>query len=194
MRTIENTAVTLLLAGSLFASKGASAQAPEQRFPLAKEAVATALQEAGLKVAASSVELPLALTAASESPTLQVSKAELLANGHLRIRLGCRSSQECLPFFAMVTPPAEGIALTEIARLDATLHAGMPFQRTNAPALRAGSPTTLLMGDDHMRIAMPVISLDSGALGAEVRVSTADRKRVFRAVVVSPQVVRGDLP
>ena len=45
-----------------------------------------------------------------------------------------------------------------------------------------------------MRISVPVISIDSGGIGKDVRVSSLDRKITYQATVVNAQVVQGSLP
>ena len=60
--------------------------------------------------------------------------------------------------------------------------------------VRPGDHAVLLLEDSHMRITLPVIAIDSGRVGGEVRVSSLDRKTTFRAIVLESGAVRGDLP
>ena len=169
------------------------AQAPGERFPLTGATVAAALQTSGLTITTSAVEMPPSLTAKAVSPTLRITHAELLDQGHMRVRFVCSVAGECLPFFAIVNLPARQDAIVRIADLNAGFQEQAPL-KPSGPALRAGAAATLLMGDEHMRVALPVISIDSGALGSAVRVCTPDHKHIFKATVLSTDLVKGDLP
>ena len=70
----------------------------------------------------------------------------------------------------------------------------LPIRTVKTAALRPGEHAVLLLEDKQMQITLPVLSIDGGALGSTVRVSSLDRKKVFVATVVAMQVVRGALP
>lgn len=168
-------------------------QAARARFPLNSGDIVTTLEAAGLSVTASQLELPPSLSATSQDPALHLASAEVLADGRLRVRLLCKSN-ECLPFFVMVHLGARDAPLAEIAALNSSIRADAPIKEPNGPALRVGERTIFLMDDDHMRIALPVVSIDSGAVGSEVRVSSLDHKKIFHGIVLSSRAVQGNLP
>ena len=120
--------------------------------------------------------------------------AELLPDSRLRVRLACAQASECQPFLATVTVPTKTGALENISALRSSFPSHVPIGTVHSLGLRAGQRAILLMEDEHMRIALPVISIDSGAVGSEVRVSSVDRKQLFRGTVLSAQTVRGSLP
>lgn len=194
MRPLGLHLTFVLMAASVFPGPASRAQSSERRFPLTNAAVVTALQGAGLSITAPEVELPLQLTTSSQNPTLRVTGAELLADGRMRVRLVCQIATECIPFFATVNLRGNGGALTTVASLGSSSRPHVPIRALSGPVLRAGDHTVLFMQDDHMRIALPVISIDSGAIGAEVRVSSPDRKKTFRGIVINSQAVQGNLP
>lgn len=95
------TVARWLLAGALclFAGTGLLAQkTPAGRYPLYAETIARALHADGFEVEAEAVHLPMALTAAVEHPGLELTGAERLPDGRMRVRLHCRKPSECLPF------------------------------------------------------------------------------------------------
>lgn len=170
------------------------AQGGEGRYPLAPATVAAALEKAGLPLTLAQLDLPGALSATSATPELRVTNAELLADGRMRVRLACRERGQCQPFLATVALHATDNPLAGVASLNASLHEAPTALSGRGPGLQAGQHVTLLMEDEHMRIALPVIAIDSGKAGAEVRVSSPDRKKTFRGIVAGDGVVRGYLP
>ena len=182
-------ALLFVLAGAL----PVMAQAGNGRFPLLREEITAALQKAGLTVAAPQIEIPPLLTASQQRPALQVTAAEMLPDRRLRVRLSCVQVSECQPFLATVTLPEKANALENISALRSSFSPRLPIQTVRSPGLRAGQRATLLMEDEHMRIALPIVSIDSGPVGSEVRVSSLDRKQSFRGTVLDAQTVRGSL-
>lgn len=171
------------------------AQTPGERFPLTGAVVAAALNRTGLAVVATQIDLPSPLSAATKEPQLRVTMADLLPDGRLRVRLACQQTGDCMPFLATVRLPSAPESLTAMANLQKTVKtASTPIHPAATGHLLAGQHATLLMEDNRMRIALEVISIDSGVPGSEVRVSSLDRKQTFRAVVVDAGTVRGTLP
>lgn len=193
MRAVALRLAAVLVAGVFTGSHG-RAQTGTRLFPLNSDAVVAALRVAGVSITPSQVHLPVQITVNSPRPMLIVSGAELLADGRMRVRLVCNPAHECIPFFASIDLGQGNRALKAVASLSSSSHPDLPISTAGRPALRPGEHTVLLMEDDHMRIALPVISIDSGAIGSEVRVSSLDRKRVYRGVVLSSQAVQGDVP
>ena len=172
----------------------ASAETASARVPLTTASVSVALQGIGFNVCPAQIELPLQLTTESATPDLHVVSAELVNSNHLRVRLTCENSRNCLPFFALVKLDPNHLNLSLIAASTSGFPPAPQVKAEETNALRAGQHATLFMEDEHMRISFPVISIDSGAIGKDVRVSSLDRKLTYQAKVVSAQVVRGNLP
>lgn len=186
---------SLLAALALVAPAALCAQgSTPTRQPLSPAAVASALAPEGLTVTAAQVSLPMPLTATIAAPALHIAAAELLPNGRLQLRLTCRIAAECLPFHATVDLHAQANAIASLAALPAA--AGIPSNAvsTDPGSLRVGSRATLFIEGGHTRIQLPVISLDGGAPGTEVRVSSLDRKTLYRGIIVDRETVRGLLP
>lgn len=182
----------LVLLGAITAASG-RAQTAQPRVPVTPDMVATALSRQGLAVSADQLEMPVQLTAAGV-PDLQVTKAELIAPQKLRVRLTCAAAAPCQPFLALVRLHSIAAGLHELSQLQATPSTQTAGRTVYSDRLLAGQHVTLLMEDAHMRIRLPVIAIDSGAHGAEVRVASLDRKQNYRGVVEDAGTVRGALP
>ena len=163
-----------------------------QRFAVANTALVDLLQQTGITVSAGQIQLPSGLSASTKSD-LQITGAETLSGDRLRVRVSCGSGGECMPFLAIVNLQGAA-AVSAGAALSLKFHVESSIRSSGLPTLRAGEHTMLLMEDGHMRILIPVLSIDSGGIGTEIRVSSLDRKQIFRATVLSSEIVRGPLP
>lgn len=178
---------------ALGATLGIEGQATQPRVPLTSAMVAAALSRQGLDVPADRIELPAHLTAIG-TPDLQVNRAELVTPQTLRVHLTCTQVGQCQPFLVTVQTPAASPGLWSLSTLKQSSPTHAPSSMASSEHLLAGQHVTLLMEDAHMRISLPVIAIDSGVRGAEVRVASLDRKRNYTAVVEDAGNVRGVLP
>ena len=62
-----------------------------------------------------------------------------------------------------------------------------------APSLRSGSSATLEIEQDKIHIRLAVISLQDGAIGDKVRVTSRDHKQVYMAEIIAPTLLKGTL-
>ncbi len=190
----NKTAGFLWLLAGLAASRSLTAQTIE-RVPLTGAIVAAALNGSGLHVDGSQVELPGSLATTSPDPQLRVIGAELLADGRLRVRLACRQTGECQPFMATLRSSSAPEAMSNLLSLGKELQHTTPVHvNSTNDRLLAGRHATLHLQGTHMLITVPVVAIDSGAPGTEVRVSSLDHKQLYRAVVADAGTVRGALP
>lgn len=167
-------------------------EAPPVRSVVSASAVAEALAAAGMPVTAGRVHLPGVVTARTKAPTLKLTGAQQRAGGALAVRVACQTAGECMPFFATVDPEGDHDVLAAFA---ARRFAPAPTAalRPGAAGITVGALVTLQLADTQMRIDLPAVAIDTGAPGAEVRVSSLDRKHTWRAVVVDAKTVRGGL-
>ncbi len=168
-------------------------QSSPPAFPLTNVAIAHALQTAGLDVSETQIQGPGQLFTTAASPVLDLDGAQAVDRHRLRVRLSCKTPHECLPFFVTVSLDSTTSAAVALASLRSSSHPDLPI-RTSGPLLRAGDHVLLLMEDNHMQIAIPVVSIDTGTAGAEVRVTSLDHKKMFRGKVVGSGMVEGDIP
>lgn len=185
-----------LLLSTPFLGQGiATGQAvPLARVPLDAAVVAESLSAHGFPMNPSNIELPLGLTALEAKPNLKITSADFLPHGGVRLRISCTPAADCQPFFANIHTAA---AVKDLQAFASQLnHTATAFVGAESPSshLVAGSRITLLLEDLRMRILLPVVAIDSGYPGSEVRVSSLDRKQTFRAVVADGQTVRGTIP
>lgn len=180
-----------------------------RRYAMSESVVAAALRASGIDVQPAAVHLPLAMTASNSSPALDVVGTERVGADRVRLRLRCARAGECVPFSAVVDLPESSVAVVSVpaTAAPATRMAGSGAPggssewghtlRSNdaikAPeqSVHVGAHLTLWLEDGQMRIQLPVIAIDTGARGAEVRVSTEDRKKTFQATVLDEKTVRG---
>ncbi len=192
-RVLIQLAGFLPLLAAMAASPPLTAQMVE-RVPLTGATVAAALTGAGLPVEDSQIELPGALATTNTDPQLRVTGAELLPDGHLRVRLACRQAGECQPFMATLRSSGPEAMAGLLALRRSLQPPSAAHSNGNTDRLIAGQHATLHLESTHMLITVPVVAIDSGAPGTEVRVSSLDRKQLYRAVVADAGTVRGALP
>jgi flagella basal body P-ring formation protein FlgA len=182
------------------------------RYPVTENVVSLALRASGIDVEPSRVHLPTRLSAATASPELEITASERVADGRVRLHLRCRKAGDCLPFnvtldlHSDVVVAAEAGTLHEVSAISAqanVVEAKTPVAtrelarpansglQENDASLRVGSRVSLIIEDSRMRIRLPVIAIDSGGIGSDVRVCTPDHKKTFHATVVDPTTVRG---
>ncbi len=192
-RVLIQLAGFLPLLAAMAASPPLTAQMVE-RVPLTGATVAAALTGAGLPVEGRQIELPGALATTNTDPQLRVTGAELLPDGHLRVRLACRQAGECQPFMATLRSSGPEAMAGLLALRRSLQPPSAAHSNGNTDRLIAGQHATLHLESTHMLITVPVVAIDSGAPGTEVRVSSLDRKQLYRAVVADAGTVRGALP
>ena len=201
-RCLWTALVSLLSAQLLFAQNAINqtgfAQTGGQTFPITQEAVVASLGEAGMLVPASGVQLPASLSATVPHPTLVVEKREPAGAHRERIRLSCAESHGCLPFYALIPFSSEsgGVASLQGARGFTPQESSSlaPSSKVTTAQLRPGDRATLLLANHFMRISIPVILIDTGRSGSEVRVASLDRKQTYRGLLSTDGTVHGDLP
>ncbi len=184
----------MVLAAAGYCLLQASAQAGRVRVPLTPVTVAAAIEKAGVHVTPEQIDMPASVTADQDDPSLLANSAQLLNDGRIRLRMSCREAKACLPFFATLRMDNKAAALPALDILISSFQANLPMKKARSNLSRPGEHATLLMADRQMQIALPVLFLDSGEVGREVRVSSLDHKKVFQAIVIGDGVVRGQLP
>ena len=184
------------------------------RFPVKPEQVVLAMQGRNWPMDGVQVRLAAPVTATVSEPALDI-KSVAASYGHeTLLRVTCRVSAECLPFFASAVWPAEapmpGLPPKRDKRTGAiqTDHAteGQPpatleLQAGNSteanvptpPVIRAGSHATLVLDGPRVHIRLPVVVAQTGHVGDTVRVTTPDRKQVYVGEVLTPELLKGEL-
>ncbi len=166
----------------------------QSRFPVTSAEVVAALQRAGLPVSELTVQLPVAITAREQGPALEVRAAVRVNAKSLRLRVECRPAISCVPFFVAADFASDQAAQTALNLLHAGPGRIAPVATAEMPQVSAGHRAVLLLQGGHTHITLPVIAIDTGHTGEEVRVTTLDRKQTFRGTVGAGDTVNGELP
>lgn len=170
----------------------------QSRFPLTAHQVAQALSNAGIQTQDEQVELLAKIVSSEPSPVLEVLSIEQFADrspGNRResrslVKLGCRLSGACLPFYSIVSrlnAPFDGSP----SALRVAAGAGDSAVKPNAGVvIRAGAHATLVMDDARSHVEVTVISLENGAAGHRIHVASPDHKQVYIAEVINANLLR----
>jgi hypothetical protein len=184
---------------ALALASGAMAQGVTgPRYPIANTDIAKELVVVGVNVNASQVHIPVGISATVASPKLEFVAAESMKDGQARLELRCAETSECLPFFATLDVNDAARVSAEIrlkAGASATASRPTALQMRagsgSQTQLRVGSHAVLVIRAGHLDIHLPVMAIDTGAVGQQVRVCTLDRKKVFHGTVTAEGTVTG---
>jgi len=153
-----------------------------------------ALAVAHVPVRSASVEFLAPVTLRQPRATLKLAHMEKAQGDAALARISCPVAGECVPFFVLLhwSDPIERQSVLGSLRprpihVETIPHTAKPF------LVRAGQSATLLLQNNKMRIATPIICLQNGSQGQQIRVSSLDHKRVVLAEVVDSGVLKGNL-
>ena len=152
------------------------------RVAVSREQVADAMQAAGFEITADHLQL---LTDVTSIPgaSLRVAKVTTQSPGTALAQLNC-TARGCLPFYVLVHD-AQIAAASSV-----TVRVSNREKAQSHPLIKRGKRVTLLIEDSDLRIVLPAISLEPGAQGQVIKVSSPDRKRNYKAEVMSATLVR----
>jgi hypothetical protein len=184
--------VTLTLAVMLAGACRASNLAPAN--VVTAEQVLSAVAAVRIPVRSAEVEFLAPIVLFDAHPLLKLAHIEKSPDDSVVARIACVNSGECLPFFVILhwSDPQERMAVLGPPRSH-PVRLNLDPQVPKPLLVRAGRQATLLMQNGKMRIATPIICLQNGALGEEIRVSSLDHKRVVTAEVVDSGLLKGTL-
>jgi len=188
MKRLAQLLLLVLLTACL--SYGAVASKPDAAF--AMQRVTAALQAANIPL--HSAHIQFLATPVLKNPLAPLAVAAIRRRDaeSAVVRLQCRNGgRDCLPFYVLLhwdRPMEREAAFDELnspARIVPAAHA------PQKPLVRAGQRATLLLQSNAMRVSTPIICLQSGGRGQEIRVTSLDRKKIAFAQVVEPGIVKG---
>jgi hypothetical protein len=180
---------------------------PRPRFALTASQVARALSERGVQTEARQVSLLASVVATEPDPALDVLSVETLGKAQSpehnqirsRVKLACRETERCLPFYAVVTWP-EGTAwvvtiASSFSPVQRNSALGSPVAKDSSNnsevVMPVGTHAILVMDDHRAHIQLSVISLENGIAGHQIRVASADHKQFYVGEVVSANLLKG---
>jgi flagellar basal body P-ring formation chaperone FlgA len=114
----------------------------------------------------------------------------------LYFRMACTSHLACTPFLVRANVPTETAdLLRQAVRPDREpVKSSSPTPKTNRCRqsnllVRAGRPATLLLRRENMKITMPVMALECGIAGQQVRARGKKTNKLFEARVVDENLL-----
>ena len=157
-----------------------------ERVLVSREQIIDAMQSAGLTTTAAQLQL-LSNVTSLPGATLRVAKVTKQSPETALAELDC-TARQCLPFYVLLhdTQPLTGHAILD-------RKTAKSLSDAERPLIARGKPVTLLIEGANSRIVLPVVSLECGRQGEIIKVASPDRKRIYRAEVMSGMTVRSTL-
>jgi hypothetical protein len=175
----------------------ACACAAPARFPVTSDQVIAAMRDRQLPIEGLHVNMPTAITASMENPSLEIQSMTLLTSHTAQLKVSCREHGVCLAFYVSAAWPAQSAAVILPPGLGHTVVQTGESKQERAtrsePTLRAGSQAFLLFEGDRLHIRLRVFCEQSGVTGDKVRVTTPDHKQTYTAEIVSATLLKGSL-
>ncbi len=183
--------------------------------------VAAAISDMGMTVSAQQITLLSDAATRASVPSLKVQSMEPWGDLRMKVRMGCASLDQCLPFYVAVSrnPPSATNTVSLVSTsspvspvlplsadaarpLSATPPATRPAtplatplvtpQATNV-VVKSGSSAVLLLDSNHVHIQLVVVCLENGSVGQTIRVASKDRRQKYTAEVCDGGVLKGRL-
>jgi hypothetical protein len=176
-----------ILAAMLLAAAVTPVRAADNsRTPISRDWILGVLEASGINITPDQMEPLSSVTAAGPNPRLKVVSVEVLDGESDKVRLQCEQPNTCLPFYVL-------------------LHWGEPGSpqngRTTPPPrqpenilVRSGKAAVLVFEGDFLRMTLPVMCLQNGGLGQQVRVLNKETRKTYLAHVTALGVVTFVLP
>ncbi|QMV17509.1 hypothetical protein GOB94_01390 [Granulicella sp. 5B5] len=110
----------------------------------------------------------------------------------LVVRMACKVSGTCLPFYVLVDLPTE-MAIADVPSISRVkVVPELEQQKKPIVVLQRGARATLVLNDGVSLIQIPVVSLQDGAAGETVRVASLNRKHVYEGITISASMLKGE--
>jgi hypothetical protein len=190
---MRRTLAKLTLLAASLGPAVAALQAAPRRFPVTPAEVAAALAAQRPELPVTGLDIP-SITSATPDPALVIGALRAFSPETADVRVDCRDSGDCLPFYVRVHSPAAG-QLARVARTE-TAQAPRPQTRTAQPAppaVRSGARAVLHIDSGGLHITLPVICLAAGNVGSAIRVTGMDRRKIYTVRILSPTLMEGSL-
>jgi len=152
--------------------------------------VVEVLRASGIETRAENVEMVTAVPIAGSDVALQLLDWNRVSDSDAWVRLRCKSSEQCLPFFVIVHGMPQAFAAKLIAPDSRRPRFNIQNRSKQHTLIRAGSRAVLVLEGGRARITTTVICLDNGTLRSKVRVKNPATKQIWMAEVVGKGVVR----
>jgi hypothetical protein len=204
-RILKMSLSTLLLSTLVSSAPTLLCASEPEYYPISVEQIAQTLSESGMQVKPANVSLGMHVVASKLDPDLNMLEVRPATSTRGRktmwVRIGCKESGVCLPFYATVAWDGDLADLqkelrpaslqTSTAKTDSppAIHTGT----VSPPAMHAGTHATLVIASDRSRIKLSVIALQNGSIGQVIRVASPDHKQIYRAEVLGANLLKGTM-
>lgn len=164
-------------------------------YSVGADAVTAALAARGLSVAPSQVEFLASVRSIRPNPALEIEHLQAAGQRSLLVRVRCRETADCLPFFVVVHLSDRQDVEAMLERMPATARLQPAASRPSRPnwMLRQGETAMFVLENKDLRASAPVICLQNGRQGDSIRVSSLDHKRIMIGEIVGPGLLRAYL-
>jgi hypothetical protein len=158
------------------------------RTPISREAILGALHSSGMQIRPDQMEQLSGMTANEPNPLLKILSVEMLDGEADKVLLRCEHSNTCLPFYVLVHwgKPGDPSGTRFTQSSGRMTQPALPRENT---MVRSGRTATLMLEGEYIHMTLPVLCLQNGGRGQQVRVISKDTKRRYVAWVVAPGVV-----
>ncbi len=186
LRLAKAFAISTML---LLAGTGTSVRAEDNpRTPISRESILGALHSSGISIRPEQMEELSDMTAAEPNPPLKVLSIDMLDADSDKVLLRCEHPNTCLPFYVLVHwGRLEDGSAARPGRSDR--EPAQPQQRAGNLLVRSGRTVVLMLEGEYIHMTMPVLCLQNGGRGQQVRVISKDTKKRYVARVIGPGVV-----
>jgi hypothetical protein len=175
--------------------------------------VAAAISDMGMTVSAQQITLLSDAATKTSTPSLKVQYMEPWGDLRMKVRMGCATLDQCLPFYVAVSrnphSSANAVSLVSavspvspVRPLSADAARSLPATPPAAPpvtphathvVVKSGSSAVLLLDSNHVHIQLVVVCLENGSVGQTIRVASKDRRQKYIAEVCDGGVLKGRL-
>lgn len=158
---------------------------------ITRDEVAQALAHAGIAIDSNSVSLAASVVASKANPEMDVSNLQLIRTGvgqTLWVRLACRRSGDCLPFYASLSWNDSVLKLPIESRF---VPSNLGLNSGSASTVSSGERMIMVIPSSRSRIQLSVVTLQRGNIGQIIRVATPDHKQFYQAEIIDATLVRG---
>ena len=170
----------------LMAGTGTSARADDApRTPISRERILGALHASGISILPDQMEELSGMTAAEPDPPLKVLSIDMLDGESDKVLLRCEHPNTCLPFYVLVHwGQRAGGSAARPERRDKE-----SAQQPGNLLVRSGRTVVLRLDGEYVHMTLPVLCLQNGGRGQEVRVISKETKKRYVARVTGRGVV-----
>ncbi len=161
--------------------------------PISADRIADELAAAGVRVRADQVEILSGVGSARPDVPLTVLSISNWRRGLKEVRLRCKNSSDCLPFYVILHRANTLEIPPRFSKQAQRTVPGKPNTGASGIAVRAGKGATLVLQNGDMRITLPVTCLQNGRQGERIRVVGSENKRIYQAEVLENGLLRGVL-